>query len=64
MVFGGPDCAGEPIAYIASDNVCTAAVGQSIAGTYNSQNPCPVTQAPVAQGAIAPTGPFTFCCAD
>jgi hypothetical protein len=64
MVFGGPDCAGEPIAYIASDNTCTAAVGQSVAGTYNSQDPCPVTEAPVPQGTIAPTGPFTFCCAD
>ena len=64
MVFGGPDCAGEPIAYIASDNTCVAAVGQSVAGTYNSQDPCPVTEAPVPQGAIAPTGPFTFCCAD
>jgi len=64
MIFGGPDCAGEPIALIDSDNQCTAAIGQSIAGTFDTQDPCPVTQASVPQGTIMPTGPFTFCCAD
>jgi hypothetical protein len=64
QVFGGPDCAGEPVALIGSDNICTAALGQSVAGDFGEDGGCPVTEAPVAQGTIMPTGPFTFCCSE
>lgn len=64
QVFGGPDCAGEPVAIVDNDNVCTAALGQSVAGDFGEDGGCPVVEAPVPQGTIVPTGPFTFCCTE
>jgi hypothetical protein len=63
MVFDQPDCAGIPSLIVESDNICIAGTGQSVAGDFGGDNPCPVTEAPTPEGAIAPTGAFTFCCA-
>jgi len=63
LIFDGQDCAGEPSLIVDPTGVCVAATGGSIAGTP-SEAACPVTEAPVAQGSIAPTGAFTFCCTD
>lgn len=61
MVFDGEDCAGEPIAVLDATGACVAGTGGSVAGT-GTEAACPVTEAPVPEGAIMPTGPFTFCC--
>jgi hypothetical protein len=63
MVFDLPDCAGEPSLIVQADNVCIAGTGSSVAGDFGGDNPCPVTEAPVPEGAITPLGAFTFCCA-
>jgi hypothetical protein len=61
MVFDGEDCAGEPIAVLEPTGSCVAGTGGSVAGTGTAAA-CPVTDPPISQGMILPTGPFTFCC--
>ncbi len=62
QIFAAPDCAGEPVATVPFGNVCTAAVGNSVAGDFGGQAPCPINTAPMPEGDVAATGPFTFCC--
>jgi hypothetical protein len=64
LVYSEPDCAGVPIATIPADNQCVEVVAASVAADFGAEAACPVTDESVAEGAIAPTGPFTFCCSD
>lgn len=65
LVFEEPDCAGVPIVTLPANALeCTEVVGASFAADMGAEAACPVTSDSVAEGAIAPTGPFTFCCAD
>jgi hypothetical protein len=62
MVFGGPDCAGEPVAYLPGNNQCVEVFGESVAADWGAEEACPVTEPSEPQGAIVAMGPFTFCC--
>lgn len=65
LVFGAPDCEGEPIAVLPAGGQCTEVpMGMSIAGDFGSEAACPVSSDSEPEGSVAPSGPFTFCCAD
>lgn len=62
-VYASADCTGAAIANCGL-NVCTPGVagGQSVAIDYGAEGVCPVMTPPEAEGSIAVTGPFTYCC--
>jgi hypothetical protein len=64
MAFTGADCAGDPIATMTAATDCVDLVVGSVAGNFFTDGGCPVTEPSMPQGAIMPTGPYTFCCAD
>ncbi|MBK6919328.1 MAG: hypothetical protein IPH07_18170 [Deltaproteobacteria bacterium] len=63
QVFGGPDCAGEPVAEVPFGNgQCSAAIGSSVTVTFGDEAPCSVINPSLPEGEVATAGPFTFCC--
>jgi hypothetical protein len=63
QVFGGPDCAGEPVAEVPFGNgECSAAIGSSVTVTFGDEAPCSVINPSLPEGEVATAGPFTFCC--
>jgi hypothetical protein len=62
QVYEQPDCEGLPVTEVMPNGSCTPATGASVAQAIDESS-CPVTSAAEPMGAIAPIGPFTFCCA-
>lgn len=65
MVYAEPDCAGEPTLVMPANGECTVIDGASVVGDFGlGDAACPVTEDSMAQGEVAPSGAFTFCCSD
>lgn len=65
MVFAEPDCAGEPSIVMPANGECTQIDGMSVVGDFGQgDEACPVSEPSIAEGEVAPSGAFTFCCSD
>ena len=63
-VYDGAGCGGNQVADVPSSGQCTPAVGASVGLNFTGESSCPVATPPEPMGTIAPTGEFTFCCAE
>lgn len=65
LVFAEPDCAGEPSIVLPANGECVEIDAASVAGDFGfGDTACPVTEAAMPEGSVAPSGAFTFCCSE